>query len=190
MLSVLEAIAEDGARSQRQVSGLTGMNLAKVNFVMRRLVARGLVSLRRVSESPRKLRYLYELTPDGMLVRSRLTYRFIKRTLTEYARIEDTVRARLELLRDQGVQRVALVGADAVGEAVLSIAVSIPGLTIAALYDDARLGDTVAGLRVEALAGARAGAFDRLLVMPRADDHTPDRLAELLGLPPAKVEVL
>jgi DNA-binding MarR family transcriptional regulator len=190
ILSVLEAIGEDASRSQRQVSGLTGLNLAKVNFVIRRLVERGLVSLRNVSENPNRLRYLYELTPAGALERSRLMYRFLLRTIEEYDAVEARVRGRLEALRASGVRRIALLGADSVSSAVVGIVRHVEGLHLAAVYDGEAPHRSVSGVRVLAASEARNGDFDRIIAFPREPGDSPATIAARLGLDPQRVVVL
>ena len=64
--SGLETLVASADTHQRQIAAKTGLNLAKVNFVVRHLVERGLVRLKRVRDNPHKLRYLYLLTPEGV----------------------------------------------------------------------------------------------------------------------------
>ncbi|MCP4604318.1 MAG: winged helix-turn-helix transcriptional regulator, partial [Proteobacteria bacterium] len=73
MLSVLDAISLNSKVSQRDLSKATGLNLAKVNFLLRRLAEKGFVKLRNISKNPNKLGYLYFLTPRGLTEKSRLT---------------------------------------------------------------------------------------------------------------------
>ena len=64
-LAVMELLEASADVPQRRIAALTGVNLAKVNFILRRLIDKGFVKLKRVRENPHKLRYLYLLTPEG-----------------------------------------------------------------------------------------------------------------------------
>jgi EPS-associated MarR family transcriptional regulator len=109
-LSVLESLSGNSDVNQRKIASQTGLNLAKVNFVLKKLAEKGFVKLQRVRDNPHKRRYLYLLTPTGMAEKSRLTYRFLQRTLRQYEEAEGKVRDCVESMLAQGVRRVALWG--------------------------------------------------------------------------------
>ncbi len=110
VLSVLESISDSADLPQRKIAAKTGLNLSKVNFVLKKLVDKGFVKLKRVRDNPHKLRYLYLLTPDGMAEKSRLTYRFLQRTLKQYNQAERRVADSVESMLAQGVKRIVLWG--------------------------------------------------------------------------------
>jgi DNA-binding MarR family transcriptional regulator len=95
---------------QRALAARTGLNLAKVNFVLKRLKEKGYIKLQRVRDNPHKRRYLYLLTPEGLAAKSRLAYGFLRRTLATYARLEQRVLSRVRELEDSGARRVILWG--------------------------------------------------------------------------------
>lgn len=111
-LSVLETLAESADIPQRKIADQTGLNLAKVNFVIKKLVSRGWVKLRRVRDNPHKLRYLYLLTPEGMAAKSRLAYRFVQRAVAQYSDVQVRVERSLHSMANQGVARVVLWGSN------------------------------------------------------------------------------
>lgn len=94
-LPVLEAIAADPSLSQRQVASRTGLSTARANFILRRLVEKGLVKVRRAAHSKHKFRYLYILTPTGLEAKAKLTYRFMRRMAEQYRAMVDQVEERL-----------------------------------------------------------------------------------------------
>jgi MarR family transcriptional regulator, temperature-dependent positive regulator of motility len=110
ILQILETLSESADAPQRQIAASTGLNLAKVNFVLRKLKDKGFVKLKRVRDNPHKLKYLYLLTPDGVKEKSRLTYRFMQRTLKEYNQAESRIRDSVELMVAHGIRRVVLWG--------------------------------------------------------------------------------
>ncbi|MFC1654460.1 MarR family EPS-associated transcriptional regulator [Myxococcota bacterium] len=109
-LTVLETLSADSNIHQRKIAAQTGLNLAKVNFVLKKLVDKGFVKLKRVKDNPHKRRYLYLLTPAGVAEKSRLTYRFLKRTLKKYEEAERKVIDCVESMLAQGVNKVVLWG--------------------------------------------------------------------------------
>ena len=109
-LSVMESLSGEADIHQRKIASQTGLNLAKVNFVLKKLVAKGFVKLQRVRDNPFKRRYLYLLTPDGLAEKSRLTYRFLQRTMKQYQDAESKVADSIESMHARGVRSVVLWG--------------------------------------------------------------------------------
>ena len=83
-LSILNALQKDDQLSQRGLAKVTGINLAKINFCLKKLVDKGFIKLKNASKNKHKLRYLYLITPDGFKAKSKLTYKFIQRTFVIY----------------------------------------------------------------------------------------------------------
>lgn len=127
ILSVLESLSDSADLPQRKIAARTGLNLAKVNFVLRKLVDKGFVKLKRVRDNPHKLRYLYLLTPEGMAEKSRLTYNFLQRTLKQYNQAERRVAESVESMIAQGIRRVVLWGETELTDLCLRIISEIDG---------------------------------------------------------------
>jgi len=187
VLAVLEALAEETAKSQRQLSHATGLNLAKVNFLLRRLADKGMVKLKNISENPNKLAYLYILTPQGMAEKAKLTYRFIERTMIQYQEIEGRVRSGLERLAKEGAGRVVLIGNGEMARIFMEAIRQIPGLTLAGVIDSAAASGEAGEqdvLSPERIAGME---FDRIVI---ADMNYAEDLAatcQRLGVDKEKV---
>ena len=134
-LALLEAIERDSNLSQRDLARITGLNVSKVNFLIRRFVDRGHIKLKNVTRNPNKLQYLYLLTPVGAFEKTRLAYRFMKRTLREYSDIETVVRRQISDLRSAGVQNVVLLGASEITQLLLRVIREQDGLHVMAVVD-------------------------------------------------------
>jgi EPS-associated MarR family transcriptional regulator len=160
-LAVLDAIASNSKASQRDLSRATGLNLAKVNFLLRKLAEKGFVKLRNVSRNPNKLGYLYLLTPRGLLEKSRLTVQFASRTWKEYTRTIERLRASLISLAEFGNCHLVLVGANEVAEMVLEAGSKINGINIVGIVDPNYAGETRRDIKV--VAHASHIAFDRAI---------------------------
>jgi MarR family transcriptional regulator, temperature-dependent positive regulator of motility len=161
VLSVLDAIERDNGASQRDLSRATGLNLAKVNFLLRKLAEKGHLKLRNVSVNPNKLRYLYILTPHGIAEKSRLTMSFVQRTLAQYGEILERLRHSLERLVALGGRRVVLLGDNEVADMVIEAAAGVEGIEIVAIVDPAHKSGERRGLGI--VPSFEGLAFDRVI---------------------------
>ena len=109
-LSVLESLSKSPDLPQRRIAADTGMNLAKVNFVLRELEDKDLVKRERVGNQPHGLKYLYLLTSAGRTEKSRIAYRNLQRTLADYNWTERRVADSLISMVTKGARRVVLWG--------------------------------------------------------------------------------
>ena len=63
---LLKKIQDDPNVTQRELAGVAGISLGKVNYCLKTLIDKGLVRADNFRASPNKLRYLYKLTPQGL----------------------------------------------------------------------------------------------------------------------------
>lgn len=120
-LSVLESLSKSSDLPQRGIAADTGMNLAKVNFVLRELEGKDLVKRERAGNQPHRLKYLYILTNAGREEKSRIAYRNLQRTLADYNRSERRVADSLNSMVTKGVRRVVLWGNTNITDLVLRL---------------------------------------------------------------------
>ena len=176
MLAVLDALEGKEALSQRKLSAETGLNLKKINFCLHKLLEKGYIKFQRVRQNPRKLVYLYLLTPEGIRAKSRLTYRFIMFTMEQYGKIEEKVQRSLDSLCREHVGKVALYGVSDIARILFD---SLDGLSIKVIgiVDDQYGGGEFCGHRVmgsELLSGL---AYERLIITSLDD---PERVEQEL----------
>jgi MarR family transcriptional regulator, temperature-dependent positive regulator of motility len=81
---IMQILQDHPDLNQRDLAKLTGVSLGKVNYVLKALKEKGLVKLENFSNNPNKLHYVYILTPQGLLEKTRLTIYFLKRKQAEY----------------------------------------------------------------------------------------------------------
>lgn len=122
MLAVMEVLEGRQRVTQRELAHQTGLNLKKVNYCLRKLLAKGYVKFQRVRQNPDKRAYLYILTPAGLRAKSQLTYRFLKFTLDFYNRMEEKLRRCLEEMDEAGLEKLVLYGASDVARILLELA--------------------------------------------------------------------
>ena len=143
-LSILNALQEDDQLSQRGLAKVTGMNLAKINFCLKKLVDKGFIKLKNISKNQHKLRYLYLITPDGFKAKSKLTYKFIQRTLSIYNEFEKTILKTTNRLVENNHYNIILYGLNDITKIFCSLVdnnESLNVLNINAIVDNSKAGD-------------------------------------------------
>lgn len=81
--------------SQREIANQLGVSLGGINYCLKALVERGYVKVFNFTNNPRKLSYVYLLTPTGIAEKTALAGQFLKRKLVEY----EALKAEIELLQ-------------------------------------------------------------------------------------------
>ena len=102
-MRALEALERDPSLSQRGLAREVGLSLGKTHYCLRALIDKGLVKLSNVPHNPRKRRYAYLLTPQGIEEKTRITLAFLRRKEAEYEALQVEIaelRARVE--RERG----------------------------------------------------------------------------------------
>lgn len=94
---ILKLIDLNPELSQRELARNLGVSLGKANYVLRALVGKGMVKLENFRNSPKKLSYVYLLTPVGIAEKSKLTMTFLKRKTIEY----EQLKSEIELLQKE-----------------------------------------------------------------------------------------
>ena len=96
-LDALRLLEKNPDMTQRELAAALGVSLGAVNYCLKALVEKGWVKLENFQKNPRKLSYLYLLTPRGISAKSTLTARFLKRRLAEY----EALKAEIEELKTE-----------------------------------------------------------------------------------------
>ena len=81
---ILKKINQKNPSTQRQLAGLTGFSLGKLNYCLKALKQKGLVKIENFTKNPNKINYFYVLTPKGIAAKTKLTVNFMKRKMKEY----------------------------------------------------------------------------------------------------------
>ncbi len=103
ILRLLREIKKSPELTQRELSHKLGISLGKVNFLLNALIRKGFVKAHNFKNSYNKKAYLYMLTPHGLEEKAKVTYRFFKRKLEEYERLESEIRELREEIQDLGI---------------------------------------------------------------------------------------
>ena len=83
-LNLLRKIKKNPKFSQRELASELGFSLGKLNYCLRALKSKGLITIENFKKNPDKLGYIYVLTPKGIAEKTKLTINFMKRKMNEY----------------------------------------------------------------------------------------------------------
>ena len=88
---LLRLIEKSPQISQREIAKKSGLSLGKVNYCLKSLGEKGLIKIKRFSQSEHKIRYIYLLTPKGVKTKGLMAIDFLERKLKEYEALQDEV---------------------------------------------------------------------------------------------------
>lgn len=83
--------------SQREMAEHLGMSVGAVHYVLKALLAKGLIKVHNFRVSDNKRGYSYVLTQEGMSEKTRAAQHFLTRKLEEYNRLQ----ADIEILKKE-----------------------------------------------------------------------------------------
>ncbi len=116
ILSLLEGVSAGSRVSQCHLGRLTEMSGAMVNKYLKSLRSEGTVRLTPVTRKS----FEYNLTEAGEAKRRELLGEYCAEIVRIYSSLKASIRGKLDHLRGQGVERLALFGASDTCEVVLS----------------------------------------------------------------------
>ena len=86
---VLRRVKNSPNSNQRELAKDLGFSLGKLNYCLQELKAKGLIKISNFKKNPKKLNYIYVLTPKGIAEKTKLTIRFMKRKMNEYDELKN-----------------------------------------------------------------------------------------------------
>ena len=89
---VLRKIQKKPDSSQRELAEDLGFSLGKLNYCLKALQEKGLVKIRNFQKNPKKINYIYVLTPKGISEKTRLTINFMTRKMKEYDELKSELK--------------------------------------------------------------------------------------------------
>ena len=81
---VLRKLQKKPNSSQRQLASSLGFSLGKLNYCLNALKDKGLIKIDNFTKNPKKLNYIYVLTPKGISEKTKLTINYMKKKMKEY----------------------------------------------------------------------------------------------------------
>ena len=92
LFQILRKIVEKPESTQRELAKGLNLSLGKLNYCLKALREKGLIKIQNFKKNPKKLNYVYVLTPKGITEKTKLTINFMNRKMKEY----DELRSELE----------------------------------------------------------------------------------------------
>ena len=90
--NVLRKIQKKPESSQRELAEDLGFSLGKLNYCLKALQEKGLVKIENFKKNPKKINYIYVLTPKGIAEKTKLTLNFMKRKMKEYDELKNELK--------------------------------------------------------------------------------------------------
>ena len=88
---ILRKIQKKPESSQRQLAKELGFSLGKLNYCLRALQEKGHIKIQSFKKNPKKMNYLYILTPKGLAQKTALTLNFMQRKMKEYDELKKEI---------------------------------------------------------------------------------------------------
>ena len=82
--NVLRKIQRKPKSSQRELAKDLGFSVGKLNYCIKALKSKGMIKINNFKKNPKKINYIYDLTPKGISEKTKLTINFMKRKMKEY----------------------------------------------------------------------------------------------------------
>lgn len=89
---LLRKIEKKPEASQRELAEDLGFSLGKLNYCLKALRAKGLIKIKNFNKNPKKINYLYVLTPEGITTKTKLTLNFMKKKMREYDELKAEIK--------------------------------------------------------------------------------------------------
>ncbi len=88
LFQILRKIVEKPESTQRELAKGLNLSLGKLNYCLKALREKGLIKIQNFKKNPKKLNYVYVLTPKGITEKTKLTINFMKRQMEEYDKLK------------------------------------------------------------------------------------------------------
>lgn len=129
--NILKTIEGDSSVTQRALSSQMQINVASVNFALKRLIKKGFI--RMVGVNPRRIKYF--VTPEGVREKTQLAYRFFGRNLHFYKEVRGDIEARIAEAANMTSTSVAIYGIGELSE-IAYMAVSAMNVNFIGFFHD------------------------------------------------------
>jgi MarR family transcriptional regulator, temperature-dependent positive regulator of motility len=88
---VMDLVNKNPDISQRELASELGISLGSMHYCLKALIQRGWIKVANFKHNPNKSAYLYLLTPEGAMQKSKLAIDFLNRKKHEYQRLKHEI---------------------------------------------------------------------------------------------------
>ncbi len=103
-LALLEALADNPQARQVDLATRLGVAVGTVNWIVKRLAAKGFVRVRRMS----RWQWSYLVTPQGLARKAHLTHEYVRVSMELYRTTREQARQAIQEIREGGYTSVRL----------------------------------------------------------------------------------
>ena len=93
-LDILRKVDKKPNSTQRELAKELGFSLGKFNYCIKALQQKGFIKIKNFKQNPKKINYLYVLTPQGIAEKTKLTLNFMKRKIREYDELKKELKGK------------------------------------------------------------------------------------------------
>lgn len=158
LLGVLDAVDQDSMVSQRTISRELDIALGLTNAYLKRCMRKGWI---RIQQVPRR-RYLYYLTPQGFVEKTRLTGEYLSSSFTFFRRAREQMSELMAECVARDWNRISFAGVSELAEVGTICAHDFP-IEIVSVIDANHDGETFCGIPVYTSI-AEAGSVDAVII--------------------------
>lgn len=181
-MCLLEMLADDKHRSQRDMSSSLNISLGLVNAFIRQLVSKGYC---KVKSMPGK-RQRYILTSTGMVEKTRLVYEYITISYRHFKSARHRLYQFFRNLENQGATRIVFCGRGELCD-IAELALSDTKIDLVAVIDIAVPTEKYPKASSDQFSRLQRNDFDAVLITaPDNHDHTVASI-EKAGIPKEKI---
>ena len=145
---ILKTIETDSSVSQRKLSSQMKLNVASVNFALKRLVQKGYVTM--IGENPRRIKYY--ITPEGLKEKIQLAYKFFGRNIYYYKEIRKDIESRIVKATGGTEISIAIYGACELSEITYMVVSKMSSNFLGFILEESKITDEkILGFNVQHL---------------------------------------
>jgi len=158
-LKLLEEIEENHVQSQRELAKKLNISLGLVNSFIKRLAHKGYFKITTIPKN----RVKYMLTPEGVVEKTKLTYKYIQHSYNFYKDARHKLRKLFQKLETEGVSLIVFCGASDLAE-IAYISLQETSIEMVAVVDMLKAGKQFLGYSVLDPVYLDSLLFDRILI--------------------------
>src|SRR3989304_1135352 len=174
--NILQSLENGEQISQRQLSSQLGINVASINFALKKLTKRGFVKM--LGVNPRRMQYI--LTPKGIAEKTQLAYKFFDRNFHFYKAVRKDVENKINNVSFNDRNRIALYGVTDLME-LAYLVIQDKELELVAIVDD-EMKIRIFGYHVIGIEEINTHAPDFLLLTKELDADKMKQIPDLIEI--------
>ena len=145
---ILKAIEADASVSQRTLSSQMQLNVASVNFALKRLIQKGYITM--AGENRRRTKYY--ITPEGLRRKTQLAYKSFGRNIHHFNEIKRDIEARIVNATNRTKISIAVYGANELSEIAYMVILKMSYKFLGFFLEDSKItNEKILGYKVQKL---------------------------------------